>query len=130
MDREVMERIMLHSISARIICLGLVVGITLLMASTGYSADAERNYRVYGGLGSCDMYLHVMSGKTETRTSSHPDVHTMNTDKQYYMKWIEGYLTAVNLKTADTYDIVGKADIDGALAWLKDYCTDNPYRSL
>jgi hypothetical protein len=114
-----MEQIMRHNISFRTMCLELVVGITLLMARTGYGADAERNYRVYGGLGSCNMYLNVMSGKT-----------AMNVDRQYYIKWIEGYLTAVNLKTSDTYDIFGKLDIDGAVGWLKNYCNDNPHRSL
>jgi len=114
-----MERIMRHNISFRTKYLELVIGLILLMTSTGYGADAERNYRVYGGLGSCNMYLNALSGKT-----------AMNADKQYYIKWIEGYLTAINLKTSDTYDILGKADIDGALAWLRNYCNDNPRRSL
>jgi len=110
---------MLHSTLVRTICLELVVGLVLLTARTGYGSDAERNYRVYGGLGNCNMYLNAMSGKT-----------AMNIDKQYYIKWIEGYLTAVNLKTSDTYDILGKLDIDGTIVWLKNYCNDNPRRSL
>ncbi len=34
------------------------------------------------------------------------------------------------MKFSDTYEILGKAEIDGAIAWLKNYCNDNPRRSL
>ena len=110
---------MLHNISCRTMRLELVIGLILLIASTGHGADAERNYRVYGGLGSCNMYLNVMFGKSG-----------VNNDKQLYIKWIEGYLTAINLRTSDTYDILGKSDIDSALLWIKNYCNDNQRRSL
>lgn len=125
---------MLQSLSVRTMCVRLVVGLLVLRVGLGYGADAERNYRVYGGLGSCTMYLQVMLGTTELmpapRASSHPPAPAMTSEKQHYRKWIEGYLTAINVKTSDTYDILGKSDIDGAIAWLKNYCHENPRRSL
>src|SRR5262245_52552165 len=71
---------MMHSIPFRTICLEMVVGITLLMASTGYGADAEHNYRVYGGLARNNKCveagavgsLHVLHSRTLTTCCGMP----------------------------------------------------------
>src|SRR2546425_9236194 len=59
-----MERIMMHSTPIRTMC--LVVGMIMLMVSTGYGTDADGKYTAYGhGTDSCNKYLNVMSGVTE-----------------------------------------------------------------
>jgi hypothetical protein len=43
-----------------------------------------------------------------------------------YTTWSAGYLTAFNLRTPGTYDILGNTDINGAMLWLENYCRNNP----
>jgi hypothetical protein len=58
------------------------------------------------------------------------DHDTVSTYRFFYIHWIAGYLTAVNIKTDDTFDILGTSDIDAAILWIKNYCSNNPFKSL
>lgn len=44
--------------------------------------------------------------------------------------WVAGYITAYNLWTPDTWDILGTSDLDSAMLWLETYCKANPLESL
>jgi hypothetical protein len=41
-------------------------------------------------------------------------------------QWVGGYLTAYNYVTPNTYNILGKSDLIGAMQWIKNYCEEHP----
>ena len=43
-----------------------------------------------------------------------------------YNQWLDGFLTAYNMYTPDTFDIVNGKDLDSIDAWLVKYCIDHP----
>lgn len=47
-----------------------------------------------------------------------------------HLYWINGYLTAINNITPDTYSIRVSVDKEGLLAWLDNYCKANPLFNL
>jgi hypothetical protein len=44
--------------------------------------------------------------------------------------WVNGYITAYNLLSNDTYDIRGGTDIDSLMLWLDNHCRQHPLDSL
>ena len=81
-----------------------------LAALPAYAADNDGNYAVWGqGKKACFHY-------NEARKD--PDGIAMEGFRGYLM----GYLSAYNAITPKTYNITGKMDLDGVLAWLDEYC--------
>lgn len=63
----------------------------------------------------------------------------LNSDSSYkyyimqqrtYISWIAGYISAVNINTDDTYDILGKLAMNSVKLWIKNYCNNNPQKIL
>jgi len=48
----------------------------------------------------------------------------------FFTTWVEGYLTAVNMRTSDTINILRNTDIHGAMLWLENYCKNNPLENF
>ncbi len=89
----------------------------LAFLGTGLPADAvdrDGNYLSLGlGDVSCrQIALDLAAGEGETKFA--------------IQAWIQGYLTATNLKTEDTFDITGSASISDLTAWVAGYCRANP----
>lgn len=85
------------------------------------AADEHGLYWIYGvGRQNCSTYLAARKAGGFEEIS--------------YKNWIMGYLTAVNQSTAQTYDILGESDIQGALSWLDHHCekyrTDTIYMAM
>jgi hypothetical protein len=115
-----MEGIMMHGISVRTVGLFLAVGIVLFTTQHGIcfvnslSSDGKHSYAGYvrEGQNSCGKFVQSMKNKNEVAWS--------------FYDWVNGYLTAVNSIRPDTYDILGKNNINDVLFWIENYCKNNP----
>ena len=47
-----------------------------------------------------------------------------------FMSWVGGYLTAYNLWVEDGSGPVNETQLEGAYAWIGNYCWDNPLDSV
>ena len=86
---------------------------TLMLPVTAIAADSEGRFAVEGvGRATCVDYLKAASEKNPV----------------YYSigGWIEGYLTAVNAQTPETYDITPWQQTDLFAALLESHCQANP----
>jgi hypothetical protein len=88
------------------------MAIALLPASPAHAVDANGASRIRGvGRDTCVKFLD------DRRSSSLVEP---------YRNWLDGYLTALNSQTPDTYDIAGETDVDGILEWISKWCAVNP----
>jgi len=84
--------------------------LTLAWALPALAADDDGKYLIKGvGTQPCSEYLEFS-----------PD------DKLVVETWWAGYLTAYNLMTDDTYNVLKGTTPAQANAWLENYCRDNP----
>src|SRR5262245_23129047 len=88
----------------------IVVSLILLFHGSGICADTNGKYFVSGrGVSSCGQFV------TDRR----------NGNDIAYKEWLSGYITAVNEKTKDTYDILGRTSqnalskINSAMLWIE-----------
>ncbi|MDD3608284.1 MAG: hypothetical protein PHI49_00860 [Halothiobacillaceae bacterium] len=51
-------------------------------------------------------------------------------NEQRFITWLEGYLSAVNLTTDNTWSILGARDLRYALNWLEGHCRQNPTQAF
>lgn len=89
----------------------------LLAAGPALAADQNDDFRVKGvGLETCAAYLQAKGQGGPLYVVSR--------------SWLNGYLTAYNQLTPNTYDIAGNANIDGLTNWVDAFCQQNPNTTL
>jgi hypothetical protein len=89
----------------------------LLLESSAMAENAKGKYIAIGfGSTSCDKYIEARTSTTGVDYSKHLG----------YVAWVAGYITAVNRRTPDVYDVLEKTDMDGALLWIENWCRTNP----
>jgi hypothetical protein len=94
--------------------LTIILALTLV-STTATAVDTSGNYAVWGlGKKSCFGFRQGITSD----------------DKDKYMHYIKGFLTAYNIFTEKTYSISGKMDENQVLEWLDTYCEDNPMSGL
>lgn len=94
---------------------------TLSLLLTLRSAHAQ--FMVHGvGTKSCGEFIRVM----DHYESDDSD----RVDRLMMISWVDGFLTHYNGASADTVDILGGTDIEGATRWLYNYCRSHPITSL
>jgi hypothetical protein len=94
-----------------------------------YAIDSSNRYFAYGlGQRSCEDYIQFREKKLETLARK----HERYTQEELYEivdkiveHWIAGFLTAHNLYVSDTYDVVGKSNMDDLKARLEKSCRAN-----
>jgi len=96
------------------LCISFLLSGTLIGPSA-VAADADGSYFQQGAM-SCSKYL------TEQKKESWA--------YSGYMAYVAGYFAAVNLKTPNTYNILGNSDLGGAMLWLKNYCERQPLSNI
>jgi hypothetical protein len=47
-----------------------------------------------------------------------------------YSSWIAGYVTAYNSVSPDTYNILGKSNVNSAMLWLDNWCKAHPSENI
>ncbi|MGM0983722.1 MAG: peptidoglycan-binding domain-containing protein [Pseudomonadota bacterium] len=97
---------------ARTCVLAMLAGVGgLLMNASGYAADDEGSYAIRGaGSQTCDAFVEAVE---------------QDQNVSIYLRWMEGYITAANLHTGDTFEaspIVSTADTANVLL---NVCQDN-----
>ncbi len=100
---------------------GLMIGAIMVIACLSNSvpqaraADTSGKFIVLGvGSESCGKFV-------QERRQGRDNV---------YRGWVTGYLTAINLSTPNTYNILGSTDLDGILLWLENHCGQQPLDSV
>lgn len=89
-----------------------LVGV-LFIASTASASDATNRFALRGaGLASCEQFLKAMQERQENVLVAGG--------------WIEGYVTAVNKFTADTFDIAPWQSTQALLGLVTRNCERNP----
>ncbi len=91
----------------QILC-GLSLG--LMIGTLAHGADAEGRYFTHMAGMSCGRYL---TSKSAVARRDFRDI-------------LKVYLTATNRALPDTYSILGSTDIKGAMAWIDNFCKENP----
>jgi len=90
--------------------------VVALLGSVGQGADSKGHYQILGrGTTSCGSYLEAR--------------RTRDVSFLAYEAWLTGYVTAVNLASANTEDISRGTDLDGLLGWLDNWCQTHPTSS-
>jgi len=80
-----------------------------LSAQQAFAADKNGRYWIYGvGRQTCATYLEARDNGGFSELS--------------YKNWISGYLTSSNRSSANTYNLLGESDFQGALSWIDLYC--------
>lgn len=95
----------------RATALSALVTVFLAAGGPGQAADGSGNFAVKGfGLRTCSDFAQARNGRTGAYLA--------------YRSWLNGYITAYNQITPQTYDVGGKAGLENWLAWLGRYCAD------
>jgi hypothetical protein len=95
-----------------------------LFATNAQSADDKGRYWHGGGVGSteCPKFIETMS-----RAKRH-GLGTLGyaNETQGYVMFLAGFQTAYNSQTPKTCDVFAGINADQRLAWIENYCQQNP----
>ena len=97
--------------------------VLLLMAGGVWGSDSEGYTAVVSGR-SCGEFIKLLE-KLAGPNADVADTPSLM-DYSHTLGWIAGYLSAVNWRTPDTYQILGKSEFKDAVTWLENYCRENP----
>lgn len=89
--------------------------VSIIWLNPTFAADDNGRFVVLGlGSESCGTYI------TERRQGN----------DNPYRGWVTGYLSAYNESLKNTYNLLGKSDMEGVMLWLENYCSKNPLNSF
>ena len=94
----------------------LLLGTIFAALSCGATASDKDNSSSTQGAVSCGKYIEERGLKGWSYT--------------VIKGWVAGYVTAYNGLAPDTYDILGKSDLNHAMLWMEDYCKAHPLENL
>ena len=120
----------MNSTLFRSACVSLTLVMALGSSSTLYAIDNNHRYFAYGlGQRSCEDYVKFREKKLESLEQKH---ERYTRDELYEIvdriveQWVAGFLTAHNLYVSDTYDVVGKSNMNELKGRLEKSCRANP----
>ncbi len=91
----------------------LLASVGLLLVSPAHAADRNGNFAIKGvGLATCTDFLESFRSGDDRLPM--------------FFGWVSGFLTAMNLHAADTYDLVDWQSDDYIAASLRGWCEANP----
>ena len=92
-----------------------IILIMMLTPTTILAVDRSGNYAVWGvGKKSCFGYSQAVAGNEIVK----------------YKHYMQGFLTAYNIFTENTYNITGKMNENQIVEWINNYCEENPMSSF
>jgi hypothetical protein len=97
-----------------LLCISLMVGGAFL-GPHAVAADNKGKY-VMLGASTCGAYLKELSAGSIDNVRDYG--------------WLAGYITAYNVMTPNTYDILGNSDLRSVELWVKNYCDKNPLKNI
>ena len=90
-----------------------LIGLSLVSATPASSADSDGDYAIRGaGALQCEVFIDA--ARAESGSS------------EGYVRWFEGYLSAVNRVTPDTYDLSPLTEIRDVALLVLNVCTAAP----
>jgi hypothetical protein len=93
-------------------CIILLAVFGTVATQTAGASDAKGNFAIRGaGTVMCKAYVNASPAQRKIAET-----------------WWAGYLTAMNRRTAKTYDILGNLSVKNANEWLMRYCKKHPSR--
>ena len=104
----------------------MVLVLALNACATTVTQDAQHShsYRAQGwGATSCQQLNDDLSDTALSRKQSAANMHL-------YQSWLSGFISGVNYAHDDVYDVSGNSAVEDVLAWLKDYCADQPEQNV
>lgn len=95
-----------------------IAGVCLLaMTTTVYAEDKNGRFNIKGaGAETCEAYMAAKSGTAESASA--------------FTHWLEGYLTAINQTTADTFDLTSWESTDLLVTVTELHCKKHPADQL
>ena len=92
----------------------IVVAILLQVNNVFAQSNSKTDLVLYGvATRSCGQFLKAQE--------------LQNEDYRFYVSWLQGYLSAINIHRVYGRQDIGKArDVDSMMLWLKNDCSQNP----
>ena len=95
----------------------IAAAMVVLLPLTAQAADSQSRYAVKGaGRANCSLYVKA----ADEQSRLHP----------HFIGWLEGYFSAINQFTPDTYDISPFVDTDVIVRLILENCRKNPEVNL
>jgi len=100
----------------------LVFAMALLLPIACWATDQDGYYRPYFMVGKNFNYATCKGFVTARALArqGHFDIQNQ------YDQWLDGFLTAYDMYTPDTFDIAYGKDLDSLNGWLENYCAKHP----
>jgi hypothetical protein len=101
----------------------LIFAVALLLPIGGWSNDENGYFRPYLMIGkafnftTCENFVNARVLGREGHFNA----------QNQFNQWLDGYLTAYDMFTPDTFDIAAGKDIETLDVWLENYCKQHPY---
>ena len=96
--------------------------VALLLAVFLISGTAWAQFKAYSaGVESCGLW---------TKTTNDPSAGTLGSPKSSFVQWTGGYLSAYSRWVEEGSGPVSDSDTYGAVAWLDNYCQENPLEAV
>lgn len=100
----------------------------LLLTSAGAAGSDKDGYTAVVSGRSCKEFIHLRKIQGEPNADVKDTASLM--DYSHALGWIAGYITALNWQTPDTYQMLGSTDFKGTVAWIENYCHENPQNDI
>ena len=97
----------------------MMVALIMLVSTSGWARDNDGQVWVQGDV-SCGQYIEARAARAK------PAYDEALVIRISAPSWLAGFLTAYNLLSPDTYNILGNSDMQSALVWLDNFCRANP----
>jgi hypothetical protein len=95
----------------------------MLVSASGWARDKDGGMWVQGDT-SCGQYIEARAARATPKYDEALVIGIMTP------AWLAGFLTAYNMLTPDTYNILGSSDMQSALVWLDNFCKANPLERI
>ena len=105
---------------------GLLLALALSACATTAPKDTAPSYayRAQGwGATSCQQLTDDLNNTALSRKQSAANTHL-------YQSWLSGFISGVNYAWDDTYDVSGNSEVESVLAWLNNYCAEQPEQTI
>ena len=101
-----------------------ILPVLLMLASaSGWTSDRNGEMWIQGDT-TCGQYTDARAGRA---TPKYDEALVIRIAAPH---WLAGFLTAYNMLTPDTYNILGNSDLQSALIWLDNFCKANPLENI
>lgn len=99
-----------------------------LLCAVSFSGQAQVIGHGVGVYDSCGSFLAALKKAGPDRLMRMGNGETYPAMSNYYMAWVQGFVTAINMTRPQQGQI--ETDREGLAGWLKNYCETHPEQTL